>query len=269
MTERPRISDATAEAVLRGDAVDLPGLTAFAAEVRGARAEMAVTPPPVPTAELAQLLAGLAPLPAAAPSRWLPRVAAVAAAQVAGLGLGAKLAAAATVAAVGVTGAAAGDVLPAPAQRVLSDVVGAVTPFEVPDGRDTAPGRLLRPAQPSDRGDRDSAVAGRPDEVPAARPAQPATPAVPASPSGSGRAAPAQPASPATPAQPGQGRGPVTPPAGERGAAGDKARPEGVPARPSPHVSPTRTPDAAAGDDISSDRDSGDGAGADARSTTR
>ena len=273
MSIRRRTHDDDAvEAALRGDAAGLePTLAVLAAEIAAARAEILAAAPVEPTAELAALLdRGLPPVPAPAARRWAPRLAALTAAQLTGLGLGAKLATAATVAAVGVTGVAAGGALPGPAQQVVSDVIGAVSPFEVPDGDDSS--TVLRPVI-----EKPTPPAGDSTQLPptpaargaaptAAPSASPATPARRAEPSGSGPATPAQPAEPARPARTPDGRAPAAPP--HPGKAGQPPRPAGAADRPTPGANPTRTPDAAAGDDISDDRTSGAGAGADARSTT-
>jgi hypothetical protein len=96
-------------------------VTAFVDDLRS----LAGGEPPEPSAQLAALLAGATPLPRSAPLTALPPLRHLRHRRVVGL-------VAASMLVAGTVAAAAGGRLPQPAQRLVSDVVNHVTPFEVP-----------------------------------------------------------------------------------------------------------------------------------------
>jgi hypothetical protein len=133
MPRHPALDDAAIEALIADPTGD-PLLGGFLEDLRMA----ARGPDPVPSTELAAMLAGgLLPddhVPAtstwSAPVRTrrlrVPRI-------VAGLSLAAKVLLGAGVAAAATTGAGAAGVLPRPVQGAVAGVVGATTPFTFPD----------------------------------------------------------------------------------------------------------------------------------------
>lgn len=149
------LDDETIESFLSGRNPATEGLgplAAFADDV-----QLAIDRPvPAPTVSLAAVLAkgfstetgdlpataasnvtGPAPQAAGLPKwrkRMVPQLLSGIAAKLAGLGMAAKAGLGLALAGASVTGAGAAGVLPDPAQNAVAEVVGAVTPFEFPDG---------------------------------------------------------------------------------------------------------------------------------------
>ena len=113
------------------DAFADPALAALLAELEAVAAQ----PPPAVGDELSAVLAGTLPLAARRSHRRATSIAVIA-----------LLSGGAVAAGVG---AAAADELPAPVQRVVSRVVGTLTPFEVPHPDDAPPRRDPAPVRPS------------------------------------------------------------------------------------------------------------------------
>ena len=145
------LDDAAIEAFFTGQSADdaLAPLAGFVEDLRS----MTSGPPPVPSLQLAQMLAsglstengdllvtaasnvpGPAPQAAGLP-KWRKKKMVVAE-LLAGLGLAAKAAFGITAAAAAVTAGGAAGVLPGPAQHAVAIGVEAVTPFSVPDEAD-------------------------------------------------------------------------------------------------------------------------------------
>ena len=135
MSERyAPVDDEFFEALLLGRETggsDGAALSAFVGDVRTASGG----PLPLASPQLAQLFAGR-PSPDPLP-KWRQLKMKVSR-TLAGLGVAAKIALGAGVAAASATAAGAAGVLPGPAQSVMSDVVGTVTPFSIPDGSHAA-----------------------------------------------------------------------------------------------------------------------------------
>jgi hypothetical protein len=148
--EMPRnqpFDDDAIEALLAGDTPEgLLDLTAFVADVRMS-AEAVPIPSPALTAALASGLSidkgdlpataasnvhGPAPQAAGLP-KW-GRLRMKIQGFLAGLGVAGKVALGVSLAAAATTGAGAAGVLPKPVQHVVASTVGAITPFEFPDG---------------------------------------------------------------------------------------------------------------------------------------
>ena len=206
------LDDATAEALLRGEPADgEPELVAVAAFVRDMRATTtlpAPAPSPARAAVLRDGLDGAGPWTGPAPAShgrrplslggWRRRLA------VAGIGLG--------VAVTGVVGAGAAGLLPAPVERVIGDVVEALTPLELPAGGKDV-GRST--GDPAPAGDRPGGTApGTPgsDPRPSVSPPAPGGPgsqsgSAPAGTGGPGATAPAGAGTP-TPQAPSAGSPP-------------------------------------------------------------
>lgn len=222
---RRALDDAAAERLLRGRSVDGRSDLDDLAALVGALGRLEDVTPPAPRGELAALLADgfdpeHPPVPAADVPVWHPASSGARsgvlrpAARVAGLSLVAKVLLGSGVAVAGVTTAAGTGTLPDPVQDRVSEVVEAVTPFEVPRG--------TAPASPgTGTGSADDAG---PTEQPRERPSTPA--AVP----------PPAPQPPVRPEPPRQGPPETTPtlptPAVERPTPDRPDRGPKQPARP-------------------------------------
>ena len=152
------LDDATAEAILAGRPVPDPALGPVAGLVAEMRS-LAGEPAPLPSAELAAILAGgpvgaqsehtaaetdVCPPPAvrigrARRGRSGPKPLSRLLRNAAAAGLAARVALGTGVAAASMTGAAAAGVLPGPVQDAVADVVKTVTPFEFPRHTDSRP----------------------------------------------------------------------------------------------------------------------------------
>lgn len=243
--------DAAAERLLRGRPVDgANDLATLVEQLRRLRSQ-----PPAPNAALAVLLAkGFDPASTSAaadvpvwpavPRRGLLRHPA---ARVAGLSLLAKIALGGGVAVAGVGSAAGAGVLPAVVQDRVAQVVGALTPFEVPSSTgnrsadepgDPSDGRDV--SERSDTGDagqddtrRDAPAPGVVSPAPEQRPVTPSTPMAPAAPP-----PPAEPPASDLPddaPRPGTGAGPAQP---GRPAEPAPVTPRGDPGKPPSEDSP-------------------------------
>ena len=184
---RRRLDDATAEALIAGDAGagtdDLATVSAFLHELRA----LGDGPPPSPSPALARMLAGEPAPRAGSILRLVGEDEGTRANHPAAsnghhrrgdadskrpsAGVVARAALLALVATAGVTGAAAARLLPEPAQKAVSRAIETVTPFEVPatsggDGGGGADEAMSRQGEPFDPGDDDRAAAraGDPNE---------------------------------------------------------------------------------------------------------
>ena len=134
----PQLSDRTVDDLVAGRPVS--GEADLVAAIGVLAASARVAPPPPSTALAALLVDGGAPaltgvLSARRPARWAPgRRWATGGA----VGIGAAL--------LTLTGAAAAQALPSPLQAAVSGAVRALTPFELPGGRDQTPDRDIDPA---------------------------------------------------------------------------------------------------------------------------
>ncbi len=184
---RGRLDDATAEALIAGDAGagtdDLAGVSAFLHELRA----LGEGPPPSPSPALARMLADEPEpragsflrlvasdqgAPASPPAANGHRRRTGAGPRRPAAGVVARAAVVALAATAGMTGAAAARLLPQPAQKAVSTAIEAVTPFEVPGARDGDNGggggaseAMSRQGEPFDPGDGDQAAAPAGDSI--------------------------------------------------------------------------------------------------------
>jgi hypothetical protein len=125
--------DSAIERLLAGETAgggDLASLSSFIDDARTA----AEAVPPRSPALAAALATGILPVSAPAPRSLWKKSKMKIKGFLAGLGVAGKLALGAGVAAATTTGAGAAGVLPGPVQHAVASAVGAVTPFELPDG---------------------------------------------------------------------------------------------------------------------------------------
>lgn len=155
------IDDVTADALLRGDDVDdrFAALVSVLDDLRG----VGDGGPPAPSAALAALLDGTSEGPPAPRVGRAPRRRRRALRVAGGVGLAAKLAIGGGAAAAALGGAGIAGVLPAPAQSVVDEVIGAVTGVFSPREDDEAPKAPTGPGSPAGTGtDADRRADGTP-----------------------------------------------------------------------------------------------------------
>jgi hypothetical protein len=125
--------DSAIERLLAGDTAGGGELAPLSSFIDDARTAAEAIPPPSP-ALAAALATGILPALAPAPQSLWRKSKMKIQGFLAGLGVAGKLALGAGVAAAATTGAGAAGVLPGPVQHAVASAVGAVTPFELPDG---------------------------------------------------------------------------------------------------------------------------------------
>ena len=125
--------DSAIERLLAGDTAGGGDLAPLSSFIDDARTAAEAVPPPSP-ALAAALATGILPALAPAPQSLWRKSKMKIQGFLAGLGVAGKLALGVGVAAAATTGAGAAGVLPGPVQHAVASAVGAVTPFEIPDG---------------------------------------------------------------------------------------------------------------------------------------
>jgi hypothetical protein len=136
--------DSAIERLLAGDTAGGGDLAPLSSFIDDARTAAEAVPPPSP-ALAAALATGILPAPAPAPQSLWRKSKMKVQGFLAGLGVAGKLALGVGVAAAATTGAGAAGLLPGPVQHAVSSAVGAVTPFELPDGTHHDGGDVAEP----------------------------------------------------------------------------------------------------------------------------